>query len=71
MKLEWSAEDEEQFKAPIRAQYDAQGSAYYSTARIWDDGVIDPADTRRVLGMGLAVASHAPVPAPSYGVFRM
>ena len=48
-----------------------QGSAYYSTARIWDDGVIDPADTRRVLGMGLAAAAHAPVPAPSYGIFRM
>jgi len=68
---EWSAEDEEAFKAPIRDQYEAQGSPYYSTARLWDDGVIDPADTRRVLGMGLAVASHAPVPEPSYGIFRM
>jgi 3-methylcrotonyl-CoA carboxylase beta subunit len=68
---EWSAEDEEAFKAPVRDQYEAQGSPYYSTARLWDDGVIDPADTRRVLGMGLAVASHAPVPPPSYGVFRM
>jgi 3-methylcrotonyl-CoA carboxylase beta subunit len=68
---EWSAEAEEAFKAPIRDQYEAQGSPYYSTARLWDDGVIDPADTRRVLGMGLAVASHAPVPAPSYGIFRM
>ena len=52
-------------------QYDAQGSPYYSTARLWDDGVIDPADTRRVLGMGLAAAAHAPVAAPSYGIFRM
>jgi 3-methylcrotonyl-CoA carboxylase beta subunit len=68
---EWTAEDEEAFKAPIRDQYEAQGSPYYSTARLWDDGVIDPADTRRVLGMGLVAASHAPVPAPSYGVFRM
>jgi 3-methylcrotonyl-CoA carboxylase beta subunit len=68
---EWPAADEEAFKAPIRDQYEAQGSPYYSTARLWDDGVIDPADTRRVLGMGLAVASHTPVPAPSYGVFRM
>jgi 3-methylcrotonyl-CoA carboxylase beta subunit len=68
---EWSADDEEAFKAPIREQYEVQGSPYYSTARLWDDGVIDPADTRRVLGMGLAVAAHAPVPAPSYGVFRM
>ncbi len=63
--------DDEAFKAPIRDQYESQGSPYYSTARLWDDGVIDPADTRRVLGMGLAVASHAPIPAPSYGVFRM
>jgi 3-methylcrotonyl-CoA carboxylase beta subunit len=63
--------DDEAFKAPIRDQYETQGSPYYSTARLWDDGVIDPADTRRVLGMGLAVASHAPIPAPSYGVFRM
>lgn len=68
---EWSAEDEEAFKAPIRAQYDHQGSAYYSTARIWDDGVIDPADTRRVLGLGLAAAANAPVGDPSYGIFRM
>jgi hypothetical protein len=60
----WSAEDEEAFKAPIRAQYEAQGSPYYSTARLWDDGVIDPVDTRRVLGMGLAAAANAPVPAP-------
>jgi 3-methylcrotonyl-CoA carboxylase beta subunit len=65
------AEAEEAFKAPIREQYETQGSPYYSTARLWDDGVIDPADTRRVLGMGLAVAAHAPTPAPSYGVFRM
>jgi 3-methylcrotonyl-CoA carboxylase beta subunit len=61
----------EQYRQRIREQYETQGSPYYSTARLWDDGVIDPADTRRVLGMGLAVASHAPVPAPSYGVFRM
>ena len=61
----------EEFKDRIRAQYDAQGSPYYSTARLWDDGVIDPVDTRRVLGMGLAAAAHAPIPAPSYGVFRM
>jgi 3-methylcrotonyl-CoA carboxylase beta subunit len=66
-----SAEDEEAFKSPIRDQYEAQGSPYYSTARLWDDGVIDPADTRRVLGMGLAVAANAPVPQPSYGIFRM
>jgi 3-methylcrotonyl-CoA carboxylase beta subunit len=49
---EWSAEDEEAFSAPIEEQYEHQGSPYYSTARLWDDGVIDPVDTRRVLGMG-------------------
>jgi 3-methylcrotonyl-CoA carboxylase beta subunit len=68
---EWSAEEEEAFKTPIREQYEHQGSPYYSTARLWDDGVIDPAETRRVLGMGLAATAYAPVPAPSYGVFRM
>jgi 3-methylcrotonyl-CoA carboxylase beta subunit len=68
---EWSADEEEQFKAPIRDQYEHQGSPYYSTARLWDDGVIDPVDTRRVLGMGLAAAANAPIPEPSYGIFRM
>ena len=67
----WAAKDEEAFKAPIRDQYERQGSPYYSTARLWDDGVIDPVDTRRVLGMGLAAAANAPVPEPSYGIFRM
>jgi 3-methylcrotonyl-CoA carboxylase beta subunit len=67
----WSAEDEEAFKAPIRDQYEAQGSPYYSTARLWDDGVIDPVDTRRVLGMGLAAAAYSPLPEPRFGVFRM
>ncbi|MEN8674127.1 carboxyl transferase domain-containing protein [Nocardioides sp.] len=64
-------EEVEAFKAPIREQYETQGSPYYSTARLWDDGVIDPVDTRRVLGMGLAAAAQAPVPAPAYGVWRM
>ncbi|WP_220451231.1 acyl-CoA carboxylase subunit beta [Nocardioides dongkuii] len=63
--------DDEDLKAPIREQYETQGSPYYATARLWDDGVIDPADTRRVLGLGLAAAAHAPVPPPSYGIFRM
>ena len=67
----WSAEDEEAFKAPIRSQYETQGSPYYSTARLWDDGIIDPADTRRVLGLGLAAAANAPIPEPSYGIWRM
>lgn len=64
-------EDDEEFKEPIRQQYETQGSPYYATARLWDDGVIDPADTRRVLGMALAVTANAPVPEPSYGIFRM
>jgi 3-methylcrotonyl-CoA carboxylase beta subunit len=68
---EWPVEDEEAFKAPIKAQYEAQGSPYYSTARLWDDGIIDPADTRRVLGMALDVVAQAPLPATSFGVFRM
>src|SRR6478609_4765417 len=68
---DWSAADEEAFRSPLRAQYETQSSPYYATARLWDDGIIDPADTRRVLGMGLAAAANAPVPAPSYGVFRM
>ena len=68
---EWSADEEESFKDPIRDQYEHQGSPYYSTARLWDDGIIDPLDTRRVLGMGLAAAANAPVPPPSYGIFRM
>ena len=67
----WSAEEEESFKDPIREQYERQGSPYHSTARLWDDGVIDPRDTRRVLGMGLEIASGETIPAPAYGVFRM
>ncbi|MEV6827176.1 carboxyl transferase domain-containing protein [Amycolatopsis sp. NPDC051102] len=68
---EWSAEDEEAFKDPIREQYEAQGSPYYSTARLWDDGVIDPADTRTVLGLALSAAANAPLAEVNYGVFRM
>ncbi len=68
---EWSAEEEEAFKAPIREQYEAQGSPYYSTARLWDDGIIDPVDTRRVLGMALDVCANAPLPETSFGLFRM
>ncbi len=67
----WPVEEEEAFKAPIRDQYESQGSPYYATARLWDDGIIDPLDTRRVLGLGLAAAANAPVPPPSYGIWRM
>ena len=55
----------------IRATYDTEGSPYYSTARLWDDGIIDPLDTRRVLALGLAAAANAPVPETTFGVFRM
>jgi 3-methylcrotonyl-CoA carboxylase beta subunit len=68
---EWSAAEEEAFKNPIRAQYEREGHPYYATARLWDDGVIDPADTRRVLGLGLAASLHAPIPETRFGVFRM
>jgi 3-methylcrotonyl-CoA carboxylase beta subunit len=67
----WSAEDEEAFKAPIRDQYETQGHPYYATARLWDDGVIDPVDTRSVLALGLAASLHAPYGRPQWGVFRM
>jgi 3-methylcrotonyl-CoA carboxylase beta subunit len=68
---EWSAEEEDAFRQPIRDQYEHQGHPYYSTARLWDDGVIDPADTRMVLGLALSACANAPVPEPRYGVFRM
>ncbi|MFT4075041.1 MAG: carboxyl transferase domain-containing protein [Asticcacaulis sp.] len=67
----WSAEDEAALKAPIRETYEAQGHPYYASARLWDDGVIDPADTRRVLGLGLSAALNAPVSPTRFGVFRM
>jgi 3-methylcrotonyl-CoA carboxylase beta subunit len=68
---EMTPEEEEEFKAPIRAQYEEQGNPYYSTARLWDDGVIDPADTRTVLALALSATANAPVEPVSYGVFRM
>ena len=67
----WSVEEEEKFQAPIRAQYELQGSPYYATARLWDDGVIDPVDTRLVLGLGLSAAANAPIEATKFGLFRM
>ena len=67
----WSAQEEAAFKAPIRAQYEAQGNPYYATARLWDDGVIDPAETRMVLGLGISAAMNAPIEKTDYGVFRM
>ncbi|MEE8601860.1 carboxyl transferase domain-containing protein [Euzebya tangerina] len=67
----WTAADDEAFKAPLLEQYERQGHPYYSTARLWDDGVIDPLDTRMVLGLALSACANAPVADPSYGVFRM
>ncbi|HET9655949.1 MAG TPA: carboxyl transferase domain-containing protein [Kineosporiaceae bacterium] len=69
--VDWPPQDEEEFKAPIREQYETQGSPYYATARLWDDGVIDPLDTRTVLGLSLAVCANAPLEPVGYGVFRM
>jgi 3-methylcrotonyl-CoA carboxylase beta subunit len=67
----WPAEEEEAFKAPIRAQYERQGHPYYASARLWDDGIIDPAETRMVLGLGISAALNAPAAATRFGVFRM
>jgi 3-methylcrotonyl-CoA carboxylase beta subunit len=67
----WSAEQEAEFKQPIREQYETQGHPYYASARLWDDGIIDPADTRRVLGLGLSAAMNAPLETTRFGVFRM
>jgi len=67
----WPDEEEEAFKQPIRARYEAQGHPYYATARLWDDGIIAPADTRRVLALGLSAALNAPTEATRFGVFRM
>ncbi|UNU74040.1 methylcrotonoyl-CoA carboxylase [Moraxella nasovis] len=67
----WTSQEEAQFKAPIQAQYERQGHPYYASARLWDDGVIDPADSRHVLGLSLAVAMNAPIDEMGFGVFRM
>ena len=67
----WSKEEEEAFKAPIREQYELQGHPYYATARMWDDGVVDPAQSRRILGLSLSAALNAPIQPTKFGVFRM
>ncbi|HSV19571.1 MAG TPA: carboxyl transferase domain-containing protein [Casimicrobiaceae bacterium] len=67
----WQAAEEEAFKAPIRAQYEREGHPYFASARLWDDGVIDPADTRRVLGLALSASLNRPIPPSRFGVFRM
>jgi 3-methylcrotonyl-CoA carboxylase beta subunit len=67
----WNEAEEEEFKAPIRAQYEAQGHPYYASARLWDDGVIDPADTRMTLALAISASLNAPIEATRFGVFRM
>jgi len=68
---ERSADEEEAFKAPIRDKYEDQGHPYYATARLWDDGVIDPVDTRRALGLAIAASLNSPIEKDRFGVFRM
>jgi 3-methylcrotonyl-CoA carboxylase beta subunit len=67
----WSEVEEEEFKQPIREQYEREGSPYYATARLWDDGIILPGETRRVLSLALSAALNAPVEETRFGVFRM
>jgi 3-methylcrotonyl-CoA carboxylase beta subunit len=67
----WSQEEEDAFKQPIKDQYEQQGHPYYASARLWDDGIIDPVDTRKVLGLSLSAALNAPIPETKFGVFRM
>jgi 3-methylcrotonyl-CoA carboxylase beta subunit len=67
----WSPGEEEAYRAPILEKYEVEGSPYYSTARLWDDGVIPPSETRTVLGLGISAALNAPIHEPRFGVFRM
>ena len=67
----WSKEEEQTFKAPILEQYERQGHPYYSSARLWDDGVVDPADTRRLLALAISASLNAPAEETKFGVFRM
>jgi 3-methylcrotonyl-CoA carboxylase beta subunit len=67
----WTAEEEDAFKAPLLAQYEHQGHPYYASARLWDDGIIDPAETRMVLGLSLSAALNVPIEETRFGVFRM
>lgn len=68
----WSEDEAEAFKAPVREKYEDEGNPYYATARLWDDGIIDPAQTRDVVALALTAALQAPIPErPSFGVFRM
>jgi acetyl-CoA carboxylase carboxyltransferase component len=66
-----SAEEEQAIRAPILEKYESEGSPYYSTARLWDDGILDPVDTRQALALGISAAYNAPIPGAKYGIFRM
>lgn len=68
---QWTTEDEQKFKANVVEAYEREGSAYYSTARLWDDGIIDPADTRKVIGFCISASLNRPAEDTKYGVFRM
>ena len=67
----WTFEEEEQFKSPIRQQYEREGHPYYATARLWDDGIIDPADTRKILGLSISASLNKPIEDTKFGIFRM
>ena len=67
----FSAEEEAAIRQPILDKYDQEGSPYYSTARLWDDGILDPAETRQALALGISAAFNAPIPDAKFGVFRM
>jgi 3-methylcrotonyl-CoA carboxylase beta subunit len=67
----WSLEEEDAFKKPIRDQYETQGHPYYASARLWDDGIIDPVDTRMALGLGISASLNAPAEKTEFGIFRM
>lgn len=67
----WSEKEEAEFKKPVQEQYEREGNPYYASARLWDDGVIDPADTRKVLGLAISASLNAPIEETRYGVFRM
>jgi len=64
-------EEQDRFKAPILAKYEEEGSAYFSTSRLWDDGILDPVDTRTAVGLGIAMSLNTPIPGHQFGVFRM
>ncbi len=69
--VEWSEEQKEEFRRPVMEEYERQSTPYYSTARLWDDGILEPTETRTALGLAVAMSLNAPIPETRYGVFRM